>query len=206
MTAEAPGKSYRKGLTLVELVRMFPDDFTAERWIADARWNGRACCVRCGSLNVQDGAKHRTMPYRCRDCGKRFSVKSGTNMEGSRLGAQTWVLATYILTTSLKGVSSMKLHRDLGITQKAAWHLAHRIRKSWEDDGGGPVEVDETYIGGKEKNKHAWKRQHAGRGTVGKTAVVGAKDRETGEVKVAVVEDVNRARSAPTASSPCGRC
>ena len=113
-------------------------------------------------------------------------------MQGSNLPLGTWALAAYILATNLKGVSSMKLHRDLGVTQKTAWHLAMRIRESWDDKYtffGGPVEVDETYIGGKERNKHASKKLHAGRGTVGKTAVVGAKDRETNLVQAEVVED-----------------
>ena len=106
-----------------------------------------------------------------------------------------WAIAFYLYSTNLKGVSSMKLHRDLGITQKSAWHMAHRIREAWNVDAdkfSGPVEVDETYIGGKEANKHKSKKLNSGRGTVGKTAIAGAKDRETGKVKVAVVDNTDR--------------
>ena len=193
MTHKAPGKFHRKGLTLAELSRMFPDDATAERWFAEQRWPEGLHCPYCGSTNVQLGAKHKTMPYRCREkeCAKRFSVRTKTPMESSKLGFQVWAIALYQVTTNLKGVSSMKLHRDLGITQRSAWFLAHRLREAWKDHGtqfAGPVEVDETFIGGKEKNKHANKKLKAGRGAVGKAIVVGAKDRETNRVSAAVVK------------------
>ena len=133
------------------------------------------------------------MTHRCRDCPDKrmFSLKTGTVMEGSKLGYRTWAIAIYLVTTNLKGVSSMKLHRDLGVTQRTAWHLAHRIRKSLEADRvpmAGPIEVDETYIGGKEKNKHAHKKQRLGRGGIGKSIVAGARDRATNRISASVVQ------------------
>ena len=196
MSKKAPGKSHRTGISMVELFRRFPDDATAEAWFIERRWPTGIPCPHCGSMNVQTGAKHKTMPYRCREkeCAMRFSPKTGTVMEGSKLGFQIWMIATYLMATNLKSVSSMKLHRDLNINQRSAWFLAHRLRVALSEEGGifsGPVEVDESYFGGRRRNMSNARRKAlagTGRGAVGKVAVVGVKDRATKQVAARVVE------------------
>ena len=146
--------------------------------------------LRIIEYSIRNSAQDNALPLPEKQCAKRFSVKTGTVMEGSNLGYRAWAFAIYLMNTNIKGVSSMRLHRELGITQKSAWFMAHRLREALKEEGtlfSGPVEVDETFIGGKEKNKHAPKKLKAGRGTVGKAIVVGAKDRETNHVSAAVV-------------------
>ena len=199
MAHRAPGKSDREGISLKKLMRMFPDDEAARKWIEAQVWPDGPYCPRCGTTNVQAGIKHKTMTHRCRECPNRpqFSMKTGTVMQGTKLGYQTWAVAIYLCVTNLKGVSSMKLHRDLEITQKSAWHLAHRLRKAFENGEPlftGPVEADETYIGGKRKNMPKAKRAAlTGRGAVGKAIVVGAKDRETNKIAARSVENTDGA-------------
>ena len=196
MAKKAPGKAHREGVSLADLFRMFTNDDAAQAWLEEQRWGGEPWCPHCGSFNVRRN-NHKSMPWRCaeRECRKRFSVRVGTPLQGSPLGYQIWVVAIYLLTTSLKGQSSMKLHRDLNITQKTAWFLAHRIRETFSAGNGpfsGPVEVDETYMGGKRKNMSKSKREKLkGRGTVEKTAVVGAKDRASNRVIAKVVDQTD---------------
>ncbi|MDE0645077.1 MAG: IS1595 family transposase [Gammaproteobacteria bacterium] len=146
-------------------------------------------------------AQDHALSVREKECSKKFSVKTGTVMQSSNLGYQTWAIAIYLVTTSLKGVSSMKLHKDLDITQKSAWHLAHRIRASFQSHQTeaeallkGPIEQDETYFGVKRRNMSNSKRKELselGRGAIGKTAVVGLKDRESNEVRAKVVQSTD---------------
>ena len=199
MAHKAPGKSDREGISLVKLMKLYPDDAGARGWFESKIWPDGPYCPRCGSFNVQAGIKHKTMTHRCRDCDGRpmFSLKTGNIMQGSNLGYQTWAIALYLVATNLKGVSSMKLHRDLEITQKSAWHLAHRIRKAFENGKSlpfsGPVEADETYLGGKRKNMPRSKRKAmTGRGAVGKTVVIGAKDRATNRIAARPVASTDK--------------
>ena len=181
---------------------MFPDDATAETWFIAHRWHDGIRCPRCGSSNVQTDTAHKTMPFRCRKskagggCGKPFSTKTGTFMERSNVGYQDWLFALYLVFTNLKSISSMKVHRELNKTQKTAWYLVHRIRRSWKTDASnlfeGPVESDCTFVGGRRRNMPKSKRAGlTGRGPVGKVCVVGIRDRSTNRVSAQVVENEN---------------
>ena len=192
MTQKAPGKAHRKGISIFEVVEeLFPNEEAATEWFEAQVWPAGRCCSHCGSTRTSEVPNAKPMPYWCTDCRSYFSVRTGTAIERSKIPLRKWAIAIYLEMTSLKGISSMKLHRELKISQKSAWFMLHRIREAWAPsfDGGqtfkGPVEADETYIGGKRKNMSNSKRKElagTGRGAVGKAAVVGVKDRETNKV------------------------
>ncbi len=185
----------------MEAARRFGDDETAQDWFIERRWKDGVICPFCGSNRIGERKRrgNALRQWRCNDrkaCGKAFTVKTKTVMHASKLSLSQWALALYLYSVNLKGVSSRQLRRELGIKQDHAWHLAHRIRKAMEAHPQvfrGPVEVDETYVGGKRRNMSNSKRAELeGRGSVGKTAVVGMKDRETNRVEAEVVESTDK--------------
>ena len=193
MARKGPGKAHREGLTVIELFKLFPDDAAAESWFEKQRWPEGRYCPDCGSVNTVATKNRKPMPYRCRDCRGHFSVRKGTVMQSSKICFQKWAIALYMMTTGIKGTSSMKLYREVGIRQATAWFLMQRIREGFLEGHNlpfpGPVEADETAIGGKRKNMPNSKRAKlTGRGSVGKTIVAGVKDRGTKQVSAEVVE------------------
>ena len=183
----------REGITILQLFEMFPDEKAATGWFEQTLWPGQRCCGHCGSLRTNETPNRKPMPYWCSDCRSYFSIKTGTPLAHSNIKLRKWAFAVYLEITSLKSVSSKKLGRDIGVRQPTAWFMMHRIREAWSRNGNeppflGPVEVDETYVGGKRKNMPKAKREKLeGRGPVGKTAVAGIKDRDSNRVSAKVV-------------------
>ena len=177
--ARPPTKKERQDIiSLRQFDAEIPDEEAAIAFMEARVWGDVPYCPRCGNENVYRVENGRPMSHRCRDCKKYFSVRIGTVMEETNLPIRTWLLAIHIMHTSRKGISGVQLSKMLGVTHRTAWFLGHRIREAMRDDDvlvGGVVQADETYIGGKERNKHADKKLHE-RWPEGKTAVFGVKE------------------------------
>lgn len=186
--------------TLLEAVRYYSDPEVCRQSLADVRWpNGKVICPRadCGGTEVWTiKSKTRGIIWRCKTCRKQFTVKVGTIFEDSPLGLDKWLPAFWLEMSSKKDVSSYQLARALKVTQRTAWFMLHRIRLAMREGNegapmSGEIEVDETFIGGKEKFKHESKRLHRGRGAVGKAAVMGLLARH-GEIRAKCVPTIQK--------------
>ena len=186
----------RQKLSFMAVMKLFPNDATAEAWYIQHRWPNGVQCVHCQGVKVAEiNTSRQYRLWRCKPCNRTFSAKTKSLMHSSNLGFRLWVLAIYQVTTNLKGIASTKLASDLGIKQPSAWFMIHRIRSAYPHDTQlmGPVEVDETFIGGTDRNRHAAQKTDRETSYWSKAAAVGIKSRADNTIHAEMVNTVSSA-------------
>jgi len=178
--------------SLFDLFEAFPDEQSCIDHLKAIRWRDGAFCPHCGGTKVYEFSDRKT--FKCGDCRQRFSIKVGTIFQDTKLPLRKWFMAIWLITSHKKGIASTQLADDLKITQKTAWFVLHRLRhaartKSFNAPLNGTVESDETFVGGKEKNKHAHKRVEGAKGGKGKSVVFGMLERD-GDLRAGVIGDL----------------
>jgi len=183
--------------TLAEFLEHFNDEQTCREHFAAFRFRNGEYCPHCGHGKIY--AFNSGKRYRCAACKKDFTIVTGTVFGETKLPLRKWFIAIYLLSTTIKGISSVQLAKHVGVTQKTGWFMDHRLREAIKQNGGrlfGTVECDETFVGGLERNKHRKLRKHAGTGGTGKTPIFGMKSRR-GAVKAQVVHGVSKLNLQP---------
>ena len=185
-------KRIAKTVGLFDLMEKYSTDTKARKYFENLRWGKEVVCIRCGGFQKITKQKKHPGRYWCGDCRKYFTAFTDTPLEYAKVSPRKWIMAAYILMTARKGVSSLQLSKELSLSQPTAWNILHRLRLACESSMEaleGEVEIDETYLGGLDKNRKHSKKQNPGSGSKkDKVAIMGMRERE-GRVRAIVIED-----------------
>lgn len=169
-------KKAAQTISAFDFMEKFPSEASAREYLENLRWGGDIECPHCLERDRATVVKGREGYYKCKACRKVYTVRGGTIFHRSSISLKKWLFAMYLLQTSRKGISSLQLSKEIGITQKSSWFLLQRLREACKAEGftlSGTVEIDKTDIGGKQANRHWNQRKHDGQGPSGKQAVLG---------------------------------